>query len=86
MGCSMSGGTGKLAEGAMADIKTQDLEDIANKLRVLSIQCTQAAKSGYVLIDPRGAGGGVAWTRVEREANAIFKEQFLAAGICLMDA
>ena len=49
MGCTLSG-LGPKSSAIMADIKTQDLEDIANKLRVLSIKSTEAAASGYVLL------------------------------------
>lgn len=45
MGCTLSG-LGPKSAGNMSDINVQELEDIANKLRVLSIKSTDAAGSG----------------------------------------
>lgn len=51
MGCTLSGLVVKSSSGdKMAEVKVEDLQDIANKLRVLSIKSTEAAGSGYVLI------------------------------------
>ncbi|XP_042216320.1 transketolase-like protein 2 isoform X1 [Homarus americanus] len=47
MGCTLSGIASKKSNSNMSEIKIQDLEDIANKLRIHSIKCTQASNSGH---------------------------------------
>nr|XP_045613606.1 transketolase-like protein 2 isoform X1 [Procambarus clarkii] len=52
MGCTLSGlaldsRRSSSTVTTMSEVKTQDLEDIANKLRVLSIKATQASNSGH---------------------------------------